>query len=171
MRSADASPSWIAPTSTADPPIVEMGRSNRCGSPGLPGGHSEEAHLDYVNLVTLTALVEYIVFIGIVGATRDKYGVTAPATTGNPQWERLYRIQVNTAEQLVLFIPAIYAFAYYVSEFWAAGIGTIFLVGRVVYFLGYRVSGEKRRPGAILSGPPTYFLVVGALVGLVRSLI
>ena len=126
--------------------------------------------MDYVNLVVLIALVEYIVFIGIVGATRDKYGVVAPATTGNPYWERLYRIQVNTAEQLVLFIPAIYGFAHYVSEVWAAGIGTIFVVGRVVYFFGYRQSGKKRLIGAIMSGPPSYVLVIGALVGLVGTL-
>lgn len=100
--------------------------------------------MDYVNLVVLIALVEYVVFIGIVGAARDKYGVAAPATTGNPYWERLYRIQVNTAEQLVLFIPAIYGFAHYVSEVWAAGIGTIFIVGRVVYFFGYRQSAAER---------------------------
>ena len=127
--------------------------------------------MDYVNLVVLTALVEYIVFLGIVGITREKYGVLAPATTGNPQWERLHRIQVNTSEQLVLFIPAIYGFAYYVSEPWAAGIGSIFVIGRVVYFLGYRVSGERRLVGAIMSGPPSYILVIGAIVGLVRTLI
>jgi uncharacterized membrane protein YecN with MAPEG domain len=130
----------------------------------------EVARMDYVNLVVLIALVEYIVFIGIVGASRDKYGVAAPATTGNPYWERLYRIQVNTAEQLVLFIPAVYGFAVYVSEVWAAGIGMIFVVGRIVYYFGYRKSGEKRVIGAIMSGPPSYVLVIGALGGLVSTL-
>ena len=123
--------------------------------------------MDYVNLVVLTALVEYIVFILIVGATRGKYGVVAPATTGNPQWERFYRIQVNTAEQLVLFIPAIYGFAHYVSEFWATGIGAVFLVGRIVYFFGYKKAGEKRLVGAIMTSWPSYVLVIGALIGLV----
>ncbi|MBV1915652.1 MAG: MAPEG family protein [Pseudomonadales bacterium] len=127
--------------------------------------------MDTVNLVVLTALIEYIAFILVVGATRGKYGVTAPAITGNIQWERLYRIQVNTAEQLVLFIPAIYGFAYYVSKPWAAGIGAVFLVGRIVYFFGYRKAGDKRLIGAILSAWPSYILVVGALTGLVAGLI
>ena len=127
--------------------------------------------MDYVNLVVLIALVEYIVFILVVGATRGKYGVAAPATTGNAQWERLYRIQVNTAEQLVLFIPAIYSFAYYVSEPWATGIGAVFLVGRIVYFFGYKKAGDKRLAGAIMTSWPSYILVVGALVGLVRPMI
>ena len=122
--------------------------------------------MDYVNLIVLIALVEYIIFIGIVGATRNKYGVVAPATTGNLRWQRLYRIQVNTAEQLVLFIPAIYGFAHYVNEVGAAAIGGVFVVGRVIYFLGYSQSGEKRMVGAIMSGPPSYVLVIGALIGL-----
>ena len=126
--------------------------------------------MDIVNLVALTALIEYIAFILIVGATRGKYGVAAPATTGNAQWERLYRIQVNTAEQLVLFIPAIYGFAYYVNTPWAAGIGAVFLVGRIVYFFGYRKAGEKRLIGALLTAWPSYILVVGALIGLISGL-
>ncbi len=122
--------------------------------------------MDYVNLVVLIALLEYIAFILVVGGTRNKYGVAAPSTSGSDQWVRLYRIQVNTTEQLVLFIPAIYGFAYYVSETWAAGIGTIFLLGRLVYFFGYKKAGENRLPGAIMSSWPSYALVIGALIGL-----
>ena len=68
--------------------------------------------MDYVNLVIVIALVEYIVFIIIVGGTRGKYGVAAPAIMGNEVWERFHRIQVNTTEQLVLFLPGIYLFSY-----------------------------------------------------------
>ncbi len=127
--------------------------------------------MDYVNLVVFAALVEYVVFVGVVGNARSKYGVEAPATTGHPKWERLHRVQVNTLEQLIVFIPAIYGFAHYVSEPWAAGIGVIFVVGRVVYFFGYRASADKRALGAAMSGPPSYVLLIGAIVGLVKTLI
>ena len=126
--------------------------------------------MDYVNLVILAALFEYMAFILIVGATRNKYAVVAPATTGNSHWERLHRIQVNTTEQLVLFIPATLGFAYYVSETWATAIGTVFLTGRIVYFLGYRKAGEKRIIGAVLTTWPSYILALGALAGLVMKL-
>ena len=126
--------------------------------------------MDYVNLVVLIAMVEYMVFILIVGATRNKYGVAAPATTGNSNWERLYRIQVNTTEQLVLFVPAIYGFAYYVSETWAAGLGSIFLIGRIVYYVGYRKAGDKRIVGAVITTWPSYILTIGALVGLIMKI-
>ena len=125
--------------------------------------------MDYVNLVVFVALVEYVVFGAFVGGTRSKYGVAAPATTGHPEWERLYRIHVNTLEQLIVFIPSIYGFARYVSQPWAAGIGVIFVVGRIVYFFGYRAAADKRALGAILSAPPSYVLLIGAIIGLVRA--
>lgn len=127
--------------------------------------------MDPVNGVVLVALVEYMAFIAIVGFTRDRYGVPAPATTGDPQWERLHRIQVNTAEQLIVFLPAIYAFAHYVSVDWAAGIGLVFVIGRVVYFYGYRAAPEKRVVGAAMSTLPTYVLLIGAIVGWVGAVL
>ena len=125
----------------------------------------------FVHLIIFLGLLEYIVFLGLVGATRDKLNVPAPATTGNPEWERLYRIQQNTLEQLMLFIPGIYGFAYYVDATWAAAIGLIYLVGRIVYFLGYRQAAEKRGPGALMSFIPNLILVAGALVGVILTLL
>jgi glutathione S-transferase len=133
--------------------------------------YAKEECMDFVNLIILLALVEYSAFVMIVGATREKYGVPAPATTGHDDWERLYRIQVNTAEQLVLFIPSIYAFAYYVSELWAVGIGCVFLIGRITYFYGYRQSAEKRMPGAIMTTFPNYIMIIGSIIGLAMKLL
>ena len=127
--------------------------------------------MDSVNLVVFAALVEYVVFGVVAGGTRSKYGVAAPATTGHPEWERLYRVHINTLEQLIVFIPAIYGFAHYVSESLAAGIGVMFVIGRIVYFFGYRAAADKRALGAIMSAPPSYVLLIGAIIGLVRTLI
>ena len=126
--------------------------------------------MHYVHLIILLALLEYIIFLLIVGATRGTYQVEAPATTGNEQWERYYRIQANTAEQLVLFLPAIYAFAHYVSSAWATGLGIVFLLGRVLYFMGYSKAPEKRMIGAVMSSFPSYIMVIGALIGLGQQL-
>lgn len=126
--------------------------------------------MEFVHLAVILGLMEYIVFVGLVGAGRGKFNVTAPATTGNPDWERLYRIQQNTMEQLVLFIPGIYGFAYLVDPLWAVGIGSIYLIGRIVYFFGYREAAEKRGVGAAMSVVPNIVLVLGALVGWVVNL-
>ena len=127
--------------------------------------------MNYVDLIILLALVEYIFLIMLVGYSRSKFGVNAPAVAGNSEWERLHRIQVNTTEQLVLFLPAIYAFAHYISAVLAAGLGVFFLVGRVVYYLGYKSAGDKRLPGAIMSAFTSYIMVIGAIAGLVVQMV
>lgn len=127
--------------------------------------------MDIVNLVVLLALVEYVVFVGIVGAARNKYGVSAPATTGHEVWERLHRIQVNTTEQLVLFLPSIYLFSHYVSALWAACLGSVYIIGRIVYFFAYKSAPEKRIIGAIMSSFPSYIMVIGATIGLSIKLV
>lgn len=123
--------------------------------------------MELVHLAILLALVEYIVFIGVVGTARGKFGVEAPAVVGNPDFERLYRVQQNTLEQLMLFIPGILGFAHYVDPTWAAGIGAVYLIGRILYFFGYRTAAEKRAIGASLSIFPNIALVIGALIGLI----
>ncbi|MDD9936609.1 MAG: MAPEG family protein, partial [Myxococcales bacterium] len=105
----------------------------------------------------------------LVGGTREKYKVDPPATAGNERWERYNRFLVNTAEQLVLFIPAIYAFAHYVSPTWATRLGAVFLIGRILYFLGYRRAPEKRMPGAVMSSFTSYIMILGSLIGLVMQ--
>lgn len=122
--------------------------------------------MQYVYLIILIALVQYAALILCVGGMRQSYGVLAPATDGHETWVRLHRIQVNTAEQLVLFAPSLYLFALLVSPFWAALLGCIYLVGRVVYFVTYLHNPDNRIPGAIMTSFTSYILVIGSLIGL-----
>ncbi len=85
-----------------------------------------------VHLITLLALFEYFIFMMAVGRARYQYGVKAPATSGNEDFERVYRVQMNTLEMLALFIPALWTFAIFVSEAWAVLLGAIFIIGRAL---------------------------------------
>ncbi len=127
--------------------------------------------MEYVHLVILLGLVEYIFFVAQVGAARGKYEIPAPAMSGNEDFERVLRVQLNTHEQLILFIPGMLGFAYYVSPMWAAIIGSVYLVGRILYFIGYKQAAEKRAVGAGMSLLPNMILVVGAVIGLVVALV
>jgi uncharacterized MAPEG superfamily protein len=100
-----------------------------------------------------------------------KYGVRAPATTGNPDFERINRVHQNTLEALIVFIPAVWIFGLYLSVRWAAALGVLFIVARVIYAVGYMRAAEKRGPGAGLTGVTNAVLVVGAIVGVVRALL
>jgi glutathione S-transferase len=127
--------------------------------------------MELVFLVILIALIEYMVFAGLVGRARAKYGVLAPAMTGHPEFERANRVHQNTLESLIVFIPAVWIFGLYLSSRWAAGLGVLFIVARVIYAFGYLRAAEKRGPGAGLTGLANIALVVGAIVGVVRALL
>ena len=110
------------------------------------------------------ALVEYFYFVMAVGAARGKHKIAAPAVTGNPDFERAYRVQMNTLEQLIVFVPSMICFATFVSERWAAILGLLFVVGRMVYSIGYRQAADKRGWGFMISAIPLLILLVGGLI-------
>lgn len=115
--------------------------------------------------VIALALAEYFYFVMAVGAARGKLKIAAPAITGHPDFERTYRVQMNTLEQLIIFIPSMLCFATFVSARWAVILGSIFIVGRVVYFIGYRQAANKRGWGFMISSLPMLALLVGSLIG------
>ena len=86
--------------------------------------------MELVYLTILLALLEYIVMGALVGRARAKHGIHAPAMTGHPDFERANRVHVNTLENLIIFIPAVWLFATYVSVPWAAGLGFLFVAAR-----------------------------------------
>ena len=125
----------------------------------------------YVDIVTVLAVLQFIVFGFQVGGARGKYGVTAPATTGNEIFERIFRIQQNTLELLVGFIPGIYLFSRYFNPLWAAALGVIYLAGRQIYAASYVKEPSKRSLGYGLSLMPVAVLLIGGLIGAVWRLI
>ena len=127
--------------------------------------------MEYVALVILLALVEYAAFGGLVGWARGKYRVDAPAVSGHPVFERYFRVQQNTLEQLVMFVPSIWLFGTYVNATWAALLGLVFVVARVLYLLGYVKDPAKREVGFALSSLSVVVLLLGALWGVARQVI
>ena len=127
--------------------------------------------MDLVVLVIALALAQFIVFAVLVGRARGKYGVNAPAVTGNEIFERYFRVQQNTLELLVVFVPATWLFAQNVSAAWAAGLGALYLVGRVLYLTSYVKDPAKRGPGFGMSMLPIMFMVIGVIFVSVRKLL
>ena len=125
----------------------------------------------YAVLFILLALLQYVFFSARVGGARGKYGIEAPSTTGNEQFERLFRVQMNTLEQLIVFIPAMLAFAYYALPGWVWIPGLLFLIGRQLYAWEYAKDPSSRGPGMGLTFLANAVLVVGALVAVVLKLI
>ena len=125
----------------------------------------------YTAAVTLIALLVYFYTVGAVGRARVQYGIKAPAVTGNEHFERAYRVQMNTLEQMALFLPALWLYATYVSDRGAAVGGLVWVVGRVVYALAYTRDPTSRGPGAMITVVASAGLWLGALYGVARALI
>ena len=127
--------------------------------------------MHFAAIITLLALSLFTITVVWVGAARIKYGVKAPATTGNENFERIFRVQMNTLENLVLFLPALWLFNYYVSPLWTGILGLVWLLGRVDYALSYARSAEARSRGYGISALAFLALAVGAAVGIVLRII
>ena len=116
------------------------------------------------SIITVSALTVYYANIIKVGIARAKYQVQPPAMTGDPNFERVLRVQLNMLEQLVLFLPLLWIFSYYVSEFWGAVLGGIWIIGRVLYSWGYYQEAKKRTLGFGISGLSVLGLLLGCLI-------
>ena len=124
-----------------------------------------------VSIVTIISLIVYLVLSINVGRARAKYKVAPPATTGNPDFERYYRVQQNTVEQIILFLPSLWLFAMLVSPLWASIIGAFWPIGRIVYALGYYKKPELRFAGFGLTILPSVILLIGSLISVIIRLI
>jgi uncharacterized MAPEG superfamily protein len=118
-----------------------------------------------VTAIAMLALIEYLYFGVEVGRARARSGLAAPAVTGDPQFERVFRAHYNTLEQLVVFLPALFAAGYFVHEVYAVAAGLAFLVGRALYFRSYVADPTRRGPGMIVTMAANLALVIGALLG------
>lgn len=126
--------------------------------------------MEYVVIVIVITLIEFIVFGILVGRARGKYNCPAPAVTGDPIFERYYRVQQNTMEQLVVFLPAITIYGYYGNPMIAAGVGIIFPIARLIYLQAYVSDPAKRSLGFVLGFLATAFLLIGGLVAVIGSI-
>ncbi|HEY0962710.1 MAG TPA: MAPEG family protein [Pseudomonadales bacterium] len=133
--------------------------------------------MELVVLVVMLALLQYIFFAAQVGRARVKYGVKAPAVAGHAVFERHLRVQMNTLELLVIFIPAAFSYAvlaerlgWYGGEV-AAALGVVFLIGRGVYAKVYIQDPARRQLGFLLSFAPCLALIAGALLAVVATVI
>ncbi len=124
-----------------------------------------------VHIVIALALLQFFWFAMQVGRARVRYGVPAPAISGNPDFERVFRVHANTLEMLVIFLPGIWMFAAYVSPPWAAGLGVVYLLGRFLYFRGYARAANQRGLGFGLSAGPALTLLIGGLIGAIVTVI
>jgi glutathione S-transferase len=125
----------------------------------------------WIVLVTMAALLLYF-YMGLrIGGARRKHGIPAPATTGHPDFERVFRVQMNTLEWLPIFLPALWIAAAYWDARIIAAIGVVWIIGRFMYMEGYIAEAGKRSMGFLVQALATLALLLASIAGAVMALI
>ncbi|MBM0104132.1 MAPEG family protein [Steroidobacter sp. S1-65] len=127
--------------------------------------------MPFVAIVTALALGQFFMLGFRVARARTRYGIRAPATSGNEVFERHFRVQMNTLEQLVIFLPALWIFASFISPLWAAALGVVWLLGRAIYAISYVRDPKSRALGFALTALPTLSMILGILIWGVRAIL
>ena len=125
--------------------------------------------MEALAIVTALALIQVVLFSYQVGVARDKHGVSAPTTAGPDAYERENRLHMNTIEQLIVFIPALWMFGYFVHPLWGAGLGLVFIISRFMYRSAYVSDPGKRGMPFTIGLLTSAVLIVGSIVGAVMS--
>ena len=125
--------------------------------------------MNYVDLIAVLAVMQLIFFSVLVGRARGTYGIKAPAVSGHEMFERAYRVQMNTLELMVVFLPALFLASKYWPQAYVASAGAVYLLGRFIYWRSYVAAPTSRGLGFGLSMIPILALLIAALVAIVRS--
>lgn len=123
----------------------------------------------YASLATIAALIVYTFFSFKVGAARGRHNVPAPATDGPPEFQRYLRVQMNTLEQIVVALPAIWLCAIWVGDQWGGIGGAAWIAGRALYARSYYADPKKRGPGFMIATTASTAMLIAALVAILRA--
>jgi glutathione S-transferase len=135
--------------------------------PPKDGSTWDDVMPHYTAIVTLLAVAFYL-FLGTrVAAARSRFNVKLPATTGHPDFERIFRVHMNTLEWMPTFLVLLWLCAIYLSDIAAAVLGLVWIVGRAMYYAGYSRAVEQRLPGFFIQAMACILLFIGAAAGIV----
>ena len=125
----------------------------------------------FAAFVSVLALLMYVGIFIATGRARARYGIRAPAVTGAPEFERIFRVQQNTIEQLVWFLPSLWLFAVYGSSLWAGLLGLVWVGARAYYAVTYCREPDSRGPGFVVAMIAAGLLLAGALIAILARLL
>jgi glutathione S-transferase len=125
----------------------------------------------FTALVTCLAILFYFFTSIQVSKARVKFGIKVPAISGNPDFERVFRVQMNTLEWMPIFLPALWLCAIYINDALAAALGLVWIAGRVLYLTGYSRAADKRGLGFGIQAVAAILLWLGAFGAILWRLV
>lgn len=127
--------------------------------------------MQYVELVAILAVLQFFFFGFMTGQSRRESGLKAPAISGSESFERMYRVQTNTMETLVAFLPSLLIASKYWSPLLVSVLGVIYLIGRFLYWQAYVKEPSKRAVGFLVSVIPTLILMLLSIAGVLIAIV
>ena len=124
----------------------------------------------YTSIVSLLVIAMNVWFGLRVAGAHQKYNVKLPAMSGDPNFDRIYRVHANTIEWMPNLMIPLWICAYFLSDIGAAALGLVWIVGRVMYSIGYTQAVEKRVPGFGIQALACLLLLIGSIVGLIKHM-
>jgi glutathione S-transferase len=125
----------------------------------------------FTALVTCLAILLYFYTSIRVSKARAAFGIKVPAISGNADFERVFRVQMNTLEWMPIFLPSLWLFAIYISDPIAAVLGLVWIAGRILYMTGYSQAAAKRGPGFGIQAGAAILLWISALGAIVWRIV
>ncbi|MBS93440.1 MAG: hypothetical protein CL799_03195 [Chromatiales bacterium] len=125
--------------------------------------------MEPIAIVTVLILIQYFIFAGLVGKVRVQTKIDAPAVTGDPIFERYFRVHQNTLEQLIVVLPALWLFGWFIDPLVGGALGLVFILGRWIYCRDYVVRPPSRSRGFVVGWLAQIILILGALIGAILS--
>jgi len=120
-------------------------------------------------LTLLTAALQIWAAVQVAKA-RGRFGIKAPATTGDPGFERVFRAQMNTIENTLVFLPVLWISAFYGLPVLYLVAGAIWLLARVWYVQAYSAEAARRGLAFTISMAALGVLLADAGLGIARSM-
>ena len=125
----------------------------------------------FTALVTCLSILFYFFTSIRVARARAAFAIKAPTISGNPDFERVFRVQMNTLEWMPVFLPSLWLFAIYISDPFAAVLGLLWIAGRILYMTGYSQAANKRGRGFAIQSGAAMILWIGALGAILWRLV
>jgi glutathione S-transferase len=133
--------------------------------------NNKETTMEAIAIITGLAVLQAFWFAFEVGKARQAHNIPAPAMSGDAEFERVVRVHQNTVEQLGIFLPGLWMFAYFVNPYGAAAVGVVYLVARMIYRSSYRIDPKSRGTGFGLTALSMMVLVLGGMGGAIWRMI
>ena len=127
--------------------------------------------MELIAIITVMILIQTLFFGFEVGKARGKYNIKAPAVSGDENFDRHYRIHQNTIEQIIIFIPSLWLFGYFVNNNVAAALGVLFIIGRLVFRNAYLKNPASREIGFMMGFIPMAICLLGTLFFVSKSIL